>query len=110
MKKTTIDLIEPFSGPSGMVPRVVVREPKTAEFIEMGEPFVVARNPDGTVYAVENDKTIKAYIEVCIVEPDPLLALAQMSLSDAIRVKAALLDFFRAAREAQANLPSARTS
>jgi hypothetical protein len=96
-KEVKIELVEPITGHEGQIRHVVLREPNAADCWELGEPFVVARNPDGAVYAVENDVTIKRYIERCVVSPNTLL-LGRLGLADALAVKAALLDFFTKAR------------
>jgi hypothetical protein len=97
-RQTRVPLQEPIDGHGGKVTAVVVREPTAAEYFAIGEPQVTARNPDGTIYSIENDASIDAYMDRCIVEPDPLLAKKQMGLADGIAVKAALLGFFLAAR------------
>lgn len=99
MKKTTVPLSEPIKGHAGDIRQVVLREPTGSEYIELGEPYVIARNKDGTMYSVENDQVIATYLERCVVEPDALL-LKQMGLKDGMAVKAALLDFFHGARAA----------
>jgi hypothetical protein len=98
-KTTEIVLTSPITGHGGAISRLVIREPKAADFFALGEPQVIARNPDGTVYAVENDAAIRDYVSRCV-DCDPLL-LSQLSLADAMAVKAAVLDFFLAARQAR---------
>jgi hypothetical protein len=94
---TEIELSKPITGHEGPVTKVVLKEPTAADYFALGEPQIVARNPDGTVFVVENDAAVKQYIERCCVSPSPLL-LAQLSLRDAVKVKAAVLDFFMVAR------------
>jgi hypothetical protein len=99
-KTKEIALTSPITGHGGAITRLTVREPKAADFFDLGEPQVIARNPDGTVYAVENDAAVREYVSRCVVDCDPLL-LRQLCLADAMAVKAAVLDFFLAARQAQ---------
>lgn len=98
--KIDIQLSTPITGPKGPVNKVTLREPTGWEHIELGEPYVVARNKDGTMYSVENDQVIMAYLDKCVVEPEPLL-LKQLTLKDGMAVKEALLGFFHAARGAR---------
>lgn len=97
-KQTTIPLSEPLAGHEGKITQVIVRSPKAAEFFLYGEPYAYARNRDGTVFTVENAETVKSYIDVLIVEPKDKLLIAQLELTDAMKVKEAVLGFFTAAR------------
>lgn len=108
MKHVTIELSEPIIGHSDPIRRVVLQEPRARDYFALGEPSVYARNPDGTVYAVENAEVIDRYIERCIVEPKESILLDQMSLGDAMRVKDAVLGFFSDARKK--TLPSSSMS
>lgn len=96
-----VELVEPLLGHGEPIRRLVLKEPTGRDYISLGEPMVVARNPDGTAYAVENTAVIEQYVERCITEPkDPLLVIPQLGLSDAMRLKEAVLGFFRDARQA----------
>lgn len=92
-----IDLADPLVGHSGPQSVVTLREPTAGDYFDLGEPAVVARNADGTLYTVENDAAIRAYIQRCIVDADPLV-LEGSSLRNGLLVKAAVLNFFSAAR------------
>lgn len=98
-KRETVTLKEPITGHAGRITSLVVREPTAKEYFDIGEPQILARNPDGTLYTVENDKAVQAYLDRCIEGADSLL-LGQLSLADAIMVKHKLLGFFLSARAA----------
>lgn len=95
-KAVTIDLLDPLTGHKGPVKTITIREPKGKEFLAFGDPYIVARQPDGTLYPVEDGGAIARYIEACV-DLDPLL-LDQLGLADAIRVKETVLGFFTDAR------------
>lgn len=106
-KLKEIPLSEPIAGHSGPIAKVVLREPTLADVMEIGEPQVIGRTADGTLYAVEHVGSIKAYLERCVQSPDALL-LGQLCLADALAVKDALIGFFSTAR--LASLPASPTS
>ncbi len=96
MKKVTVELLEPKL--EGELTRVVLREPKLADYMAHGEP-VSAASSAGAVFPVENDAAIRGYLYACAIEPDNRAYLDNLGLADAMRVKEALLDFFAAARD-----------
>jgi hypothetical protein len=102
----TIDLSSPLPGHGELIRKVVLKEPTYADYMSLGDPFVIARNSDGSLFPVENGDVIRAYIDRCCVSPDPLL-LAGLSLADAMAVKGAVLSFFT---EAQATPSTPVTS
>lgn len=97
MPSVTISLDKPIIDHGGEIRTLSVREPKAAEFFELGEPFSHARNPDGTIYSIEIDGVLKKYIAACVENADELV-LMQLCLADAMAVKDAVLGFFTAAR------------
>ena len=66
-------------------------------FIDLGEPRVVVSSRAGSVYWAEMPDTIKAYLDRCIDHEGGSALLAQLSMGDAKKLKAALFDFFLAA-------------
>lgn len=94
-EKKTVPLKKPFDdGKGGKVTKIILQEPSAPDFFELGAPRTWVRAPGGMAL-VDNDQTIRAYVERLIVEPDPLLAMNNMNLIDAIAVKEAVCDFFR---------------
>jgi len=96
MPKVTIALENPVVTHDGDVRVVTVREPKARELFEYGEPFTHARNPDGTIYSIELDGVMKKYITACIDLDEPFLT--QLTLSDGMAIKDAILGFFTESR------------
>lgn len=77
---------------------VIVRAPRPREYFKYGEPRSYGQTAEKIVVAAENDAAVAAYVEACIVEPDPAVVLASATLADAMRIKEAILDFFAKAR------------
>lgn len=96
MPKVTITLENSVTTHDGDVRTVTVREPKARELFEYGEPFTHARNPDGTIYSIELDGVMKKYISACVDLDEPFLA--QLTLSDGMAIKDAILGFFTDSR------------
>ena len=96
-REERVQLRDPIQGHGELINEVVLREPRSHEFFSLGEPFIVAKNSDGSMFPVENGDAIRSYIERCCVKPDALL-LGQLSLSDAMAVKEAMLRFFEQAQ------------
>lgn len=91
----TVQIKRPFDdGKGGMVTKVVLQEPMASDFFALGAPQTWVKSAGGMAL-VENDASIRAYVERLIVEPDPLLAMRHMHVLDAIAVKDAVLDFFQ---------------
>lgn len=96
-KERRVPLSAPIGAHGELVKEVVLREPRASDFFSLGDPFVWAQNADGSMFPVENSEAIRAYLDRCVVSPDPLL-MGQIGLADAMAVKAAMLDFFVQAR------------
>lgn len=97
-KTTVIQLSEIREGFNGKFDRVVVREPTLREVFQFGEPIEVSRTKDGQVVAVEHLDVLKNYLDILIVEPDSAIQVSGLPLTDALRVKDAIVDFFYRAR------------
>lgn len=108
-----VPLSRPIDGHGGPVREVILREPTARDFFRLGEPFAQAYGKDGgdgtLVYQAENNDVVQAYLEALIIVPD-VIVIGGLSLADAMRVKAALLGFFRDAREAQSEMPATPSS
>lgn len=95
----TVPLDKPIEGHGGkMHSTVSLRKPRPREYLRHGEPTSYARTAEKVTVAAENDAAIAAYIELCIVEPEPAIVLAACTLADTMRIKDAVLDFFYKAR------------
>lgn len=93
-KNVIINLRDPFAGHRGRVDRITLREPRAGDYFALGDPTQLARTPSGEMRVVIRQDTVNKYLERLIIDPDPLLALGQMSLADGLAVQNALLDFF----------------
>jgi hypothetical protein len=107
-KEKRVALKSPLSGHGELIREVVLREPRAADLWSIGEPFVWARNADGSMLPIENNDAIRTYIERCCASPDPLL-LGGLSLADAMAVKEAVLGFF-VASQATSSPPATSSS
>lgn len=96
-KEVKVPLSEPIQGHDELIREIVLREPSAMDYYSLGDPHLYARNPDGSIVSLESGETIKAYLDRCIVSPNPILA-GQIGLADAMAVKAALLSFFETAQ------------
>ena len=97
-EKVTIDLQngKVLKGPNGETfTKVIVREPTFDEYLIHGDPYTVAQAQGGTPFAVENEDNIRAYINLCLVEPKDPQILKQGNALLARQVKNAILSFFR---------------
>jgi hypothetical protein len=92
-KQITVNLKRPFQGAEGPVNAIVLQEPTAGDYFALGAPQTWVK-ASGGMALVDNDQAIRAYVERLIVKPDPLLAMTQMSVLDAIAVKDAVLGFF----------------
>ena len=104
---TTVPLVKPIVTHEGNVTEIILREPKGRDFLELGEPWVWTKGPGGESVSTPVPDIINAYVERCVEKPDPVF-LAQLGLSDGMRVRQALLDFFPAA--VRAAFPDPATS
>ncbi len=87
---------------------VEVREPTCAMYLDLGDPGTVARNPDGTLFHVEDREVVAAYIKRCVVHDHVEALLMQLSLEDGRRLKETVLSFFYSGGAATSSASSAR--
>lgn len=92
----TIPLKKPLRGPNGLlVHNVVLREPTFDEVIAREDPYTVAVSPGGVPFVVENNEVIRAFVDICLVEPKDPALLQQGGMHLARKVRQAVLGFFR---------------
>jgi hypothetical protein len=95
-QKVTITLNTPIKGPNGVTfSAIVLREPTFDEVIAREDPYTVAVSPAGIPFLVENNDVIRAYIDLCLVEPSDPALLKQADLHAARKVRQAILSFFQ---------------
>lgn len=107
MQDTVIVLKEPIAGHGGQVTQIALRPPTYREVMSLGEPVARGYSRTGDViYTAENTDTIRAYAEALLKRPaagskEPHLdgvLLEQLSITDTLQLKDAVLGFFTAAR------------
>lgn len=104
MKKVEIQLSSPTKVGDKEITMVVMREPTTGEFFELGEPILLTQTEGGTSVIVHNNDVIRKYIQRCMFEPSSRLDfIDSLPLTDAVRLKGAVLDFFTDARRDGSN-------
>jgi hypothetical protein len=110
-KTVEITLTKPLVGHGGPVTRVVVREPTYAEYLQYGDPFVVALSQESkTPFMVEDNVAFASYMTLLVVEPDALV-VQQGGLDLARQVRGAVRSFFRdGAEEGEASEMSPTSS
>lgn len=89
-----VPLKKPFPGGDGLVTEIIVQEPSGNDVFALGTPQTWVRAAGGMAL-VDNDQAIRAYAERCIIKPDPLLAMSQMGVLDALAVREAIANFFK---------------
>ena len=93
-----VKLADPFEWFGKMVTEFELREPPTAQFLQLGEPITSVFSQNGTVYNVETPGLLEKYLTHCVVAPENGAdAFLKLSLEDAREVKNSLLNFFVAA-------------
>jgi hypothetical protein len=94
-----IKLDKPIVG-HGVVTKVVLREPTYAEYMEIGDPFLVGVSPGSQIpFIIEDQAVITKYCEVLLVEPDALI-IQDGGMELAKKVRQAVKSFFRDGDEA----------
>jgi len=98
-RTVTIPLDKPIVG-HGVVTKVVMREPTYAEYMEIGDPFLIGVSPGSRIpFVIEDQGVITKYCEILLVEPDALVVQeGGMALAKAVRQ--AVKSFFRDGDEA----------
>jgi hypothetical protein len=99
-RTVTVKLDKPIVGHGGVITKAVLREPTYAEYMEIGDPFLVGVSPGSRIpFIIEDPAVISKYCEVLLVEPDALLIQdGGMELAKAIRRE--VRSFFRDGDEA----------
>lgn len=103
----TIPLAKPLVTQAGSISQIVLREPSFDEYLQYGDPYVVAGAKDGTPFGVENVDVIRQYLSVCLVEPKDPALLSQAGARVAREVKDKLLSFFQPAAASDKKLDAA---
>jgi hypothetical protein len=101
MSDVTLELSNPIELFGEIISEIDIKEPRAHDYLQLGEPRIFARTPDGSFYAIEDIGVVKQYLSRCISKTDsagkdiPSQGLiAMMALSDIRRAREAVLGFF----------------
>ena len=99
---TTITLIDPIEGAKEgeLITEIILRKPKFADVMALGEPKAYAHSEGGLLYTAEKEEVISGYIKRLLESPKNPDFLLQLGMADTLQLKEAIYDFFRDAREA----------
>ena len=100
IKKITLSSPVALHDDKPPITAIDLREPTGADLFDLGEPTQISRAPDGTFYEIEFVSVIRQYASRLITSEGGDHVLKLLSLSDAKKVKAALLGFFTVADQA----------
>jgi hypothetical protein len=99
MPVTVLTLLHPFEAFGAIVSEVEINEPRASDYLELGEPRIFARTPDGSFYAIEDIGVVKQYLARCVSKKDyhgkdmPRVE-SMMALADIRRARETLIGFF----------------
>jgi hypothetical protein len=109
-KTIAIKLKKPLFGHGGAVNEVILREPTYAEYMEIGDPFLVGLAPDSRIpFMVEDHAVITAYARLLLVSPDALI-VEQGGMALAREIRSAVRSFFQDGAEAAGDSAISPTS
>lgn len=98
-RTVTIKLDKPIVG-HGLVTKVMLREPTYAEYMEVGDPFLVGVSPGSRIpFIIEDPAVITRYCELLLIEPDALI-VQDGGMELAKKIRSAVRSFFRDGDEA----------
>jgi len=92
MPAKTIDLNEPLKDHRGVIKKIVLREPKYSDFIDLGMPTTWVSLSDGGGFSQETPSVLGAWIER-LADIDPNF-LGSLCLRDTLALRGAVLGFF----------------
>jgi hypothetical protein len=98
----SIKLEKPIELHGKKSPEIEIKEPSGALYVKLGDPRLLVFNPSGSGYWIEQNETIKAYLEALLDHPLGGDVVALLSLRDVMALKEALFDFFTSAAERRA--------
>lgn len=91
-----VPLAKPITGHGGTFTHVTVREPTVAEYLDIGDPYLVGVSPREQVgFALDDKAALAAYAKLLVVEPDWLLVEAQVGWRDMRAIVKVIRGFFQ---------------
>jgi hypothetical protein len=92
MPAKTVELTEPIRSHRGVIKKIVLREPKYSDFIDLGMPTTWVSLADGGGFSQETPSVLGAWIER-LADIDCNF-LPQVCLRDTLALRGAVLGFF----------------
>ena len=113
MGSRRIKLEEPFDWHGKDIKEIELVEPTGWQVATFGEPRILVHNASVGGYFVERDDVIAKYLEKCVKHDSGGDIVKLIGMTDVLRIKAALFDFFsvaeaKIAAERLASFASAR--
>jgi hypothetical protein len=110
-KWSPVDPLKPLQGHGKLITRVAIRPPTFDEYLEYGEPFMVAPSPNANVpYILYDNAIIAAYTRAMVIEPEDALIITQGGFQLARAIRMAILSFFGFGAVADAATTTSGTS
>jgi hypothetical protein len=100
MASKRIKLNQPFEWHGRKIDEVELKEPTGWQVATLGEPRILVYSATSGGYYVEQPEVISKYLERCVAHESGNDIVKFISMTDVLRIKAALFDFFTEA-EAQ---------
>lgn len=94
MKTKTLVLADVRELNSQTVSELQFKEPTGGIYLDLGEPRIWTKTKDGQYFLMENDATIKVYVEQCLVNHEQIPLLRHLSLRDARAARELVMSFF----------------
>ncbi len=110
MASVTVKLSKPLDLHGKRLAEVELREPNGGLYVKLGDPRLLVFNPSGSGYWIEQNETIKAYLEELIVHELGGDLVNLMTLEDTMAVKETLFRFFTDAANRAADRKSMPSS
>jgi hypothetical protein len=89
-----IRLTAPFDWHGRKIEEIELREPTGWEAATLGEPRILVQNAALGGYFVEREDVVARYLDKCVEHESGADVVRMLGLTDVLRIKAALFDFF----------------
>jgi len=90
----TIKLAKPVKFHDKLLEEIELKEPSGGLYVKLGDPRVLVFNASGSGYWVEQNETIGAYLEACVVHEMGAHIISLLTLEDTMALKEELFGFF----------------
>lgn len=93
MAEKTIPLSRQYEAHNETFAEVVIREPRFADLLALGEPYEMQRSPAGGQIVIENTEAVAGYVRRCVLKPS-FDRLGELGIADSRAVRDGVLGFF----------------